>query len=164
VSGWWPTKLRQFVRHVLAHVGSAERRDLTRWLSPDQLALFDSMQRADRRHGLDVVAALRAAGQTDHDVLLAGLLHDCGKGRQVRIWHRVGWSLADHYGRRVRSQVGRLPGFAPALAILDAHPETSARLARAAGCSERCAELIRTQNEHIDDPASVALRLADEAS
>ena len=43
------------------------------------------MHVADRRHGLDVVASLRADGVTDPDVLLAGLLHDAGKGDTGRL-------------------------------------------------------------------------------
>jgi hypothetical protein len=162
--GWWPTKIRQFFRHLFARVTPAERAGLVGWLTADQLALFDSMHRADRRHGLDVVRALRTAGHDDHDVLLAGLLHDCGKGRSVGIWHRVAWSLAIRYGRRARSLTSRLPGFGRAFATLDEHAETSARLALAAGCSERCAELIRHQDDPIDETLGKALRLADEAN
>jgi hypothetical protein len=164
VSGWWPTKIRQFGRHLFGWVARTERDALAHWLSAPQLALFDSMHRADQRHGLDVVRSLRAASQTDPDVLLAGLLHDCGKGQAVGVWHRVGWSLADHYGPRVRRIVNRLPGFPAALANLDSHAEKSAELAMAAGCSARCADLIRNQDEPVDDPGGVALRLADEAN
>jgi hypothetical protein len=164
VTGWWPTKIRQFFRHLFARVGDGERLELNDWLTAEQLELFDSMHRADRRHGLDVARALRAAGHDDHDVLLAGLLHDSGKGRRVGVWHRVAWSLASHYGGPVRATTSRLPGFARAFATLDEHAETSARLALAAGCSERCAELIRHQYEPIDSTLGEALRLADEAN
>jgi hypothetical protein len=161
---WWSTKVRQFFRHLFALVSRRERAELSDWLTADQLALFDSMHRADRRHGLDVVRALRAAGHDDSDVLLAGLLHDCGKGRSVGVWHRVAWSLANRYGGRTRALTRRLPGFARAFATLDEHAETSARLALAAGCSDRCAELIRHQDDPIDATLGEALRLADEAS
>jgi hypothetical protein len=164
VSGWWPTKIRQFGRHLFGRVSRAEREALTGWLTTPQLALFDSMHRADKRHGLDVVRSLHASAQTDPDVLLAGLLHDCAKGANVGVWHRVGWSLADHYGPRVRRVVNRLPGFPAAMANLDSHAQKSAELALAAGCSPRCADLIRNQDAPVDDPAGVALRLADEAN
>ena len=164
MTGWWATKVRQFYRHLFGRVRAGERAALQGWLTGDQLALFDSMHRADRRHGLDVVRVLRAAGHDDADVLLAGLLHDSGKGRDVGVWHRVGWSLAVRYGPRVRSIVVRLPGFGRAFATLDAHAQVSAELALAAGCSVRCAELIRHQDEPIDGTLGEALRLADEAS
>jgi hypothetical protein len=164
VTGWWPTKIRQFFRHVFARVGKQERAELAGWLTAEQLDLFDSMHRADRRHGLDVVRALRSAAHEDQDVLLAGLLHDCGKGRRVGVWHRVAWSLANRYGARARAVSSRLPGFGRAFATLDEHAEASARLALAAGCSERCAELIRHQDDPIDATLGEALRLADEAN
>ncbi len=162
--GWWATRTRRFWRHVSGRVTPVERAALGEWLTPAQLELFDSMQRPDRRHGLDVVAALRRAGHDDPDLLLAGLLHDCGKGSTLRLWHRVGWSLSERYGRRVRWLVSRLPGFATAFAIIDSHAQHSADLALAAGCSPATAELIRHQAEPLDDVLGDALRLADEAS
>ena len=90
MSGWWATKVRQFFRHLFGRVSRAERDEAAAWLTPKQAVLFDSMHRADQRHGLDVVQALRAAGHDDPDVLLAGLLHDSAKGRAVGLWHRVG--------------------------------------------------------------------------
>ena len=69
------------------------------------------MHVADQRHGLDVVASLRAAGRTDPDLLLAGLLHDAGKG-QTGVWPRVAWSLGERV-RRVGLAGGRaVPGHA----------------------------------------------------
>jgi len=161
---WWTTKSRQFFRHLTARVSAAERAELSGWLTPAQLAVFDAMHRADRRHGLDVARALRSAGHDQPDILLAGLLHDCAKGARVGIWHRVGWSLGARYGRRVRAIAERLPGFRVAFADLDTHAERSAALALAAGCSPRTAELIRHQADPADDALGEALRLADEAS
>jgi hypothetical protein len=137
---------------------------LGRILSPAQLALFDSMHRADQRHGLDVMAHLRTEGHDDPDLLIAALLHDCAKGRSVRLSHRVAWSLGERYGARVVTTASLLPGFRPAFERLRVHAEASARLALEAGCSERTAELIRHQAEPTDAVAGRALRLADEAS
>jgi hypothetical protein len=162
--GWWATKARQAVRHVSGRVSARERADLRAWLTPGQLSLFESMHRADQRHGLDVAAHLRAAGHDDADLLLAALLHDCAKGRSVHLMHRVAWSLGERYGDDVLAMSARLPGFQSAFARLAEHAEASARLARAAGCSERAAELIRHQDAPTDPVAGGALQLADEAS
>lgn len=162
--GWWAGKVRQFGRHLAGRVSSAERTGLAAWLTPAELELFDSMHRADQRHGLDVVRTLREQGLDDPDLLLAGLLHDCAKGRRVGLWHRVAWSLADRYGSRVRAVARRLPGFDEALRTLDEHPERSAELALAAGCGPRTAELIRHQSDPTDEPLAAALRLADHAN
>lgn len=164
MNGWWAGRIRQFVRHISGRVSAGERAELAGWLSGAQRELFDSMHRADRRHGLDVVRSLRLAGHDEPDLLLAGLLHDCGKGRSVGLWHRVGWALAERYGARVELVARRLPGFAAAFLVIAEHPQRSAELALAAGCSERTAELIRQQAEPVDTELGRALRLADQAN
>jgi len=160
---WWARKARQLGRHVAARVRPVERAALAEWLTPAQLALFDAMPAADRRHALDVVAALRASGVADRDVHLAGLFHDAGKGRSVRLWHRVAWSLGELLGPWVHRLAARLPGGGDAMARLRDHAERSAELAAAVGCPPRAVAMIR------GDPAAggaslAALHAADEAS
>ncbi len=162
--GWWTTKARQARRHLLGRVATAERAGLTGWLTPPQLGLFDAMHPADRRHGLDVVATLRARGVTDGDVLVAGLLHDAGKGPSVRLGHRVAWSLGEAYGPWAWRVARLLPTFGPALARLRDHAELSAELAARAGCSARTVALIRYQAAPRDPEYGELLRLADEAN
>jgi hypothetical protein len=125
--------------------------------------MFDSMHVADRRHGLDVVASLRDEGVVDPDLLLAGLLHDAGKG-DTGIWPRVAYSLGQRYGAWIPSLAAHLPGFGPALERLRTHAETSAGLAAAAGCSARTVELIRNQDAPLDPEFGELLKLADEAN
>jgi hypothetical protein len=162
-TSFWVPRIRQFRSHLLARVGAEERAGLAGWLSPAQLALFDSMHVADRRHGLDVVASLRSERVDDDEVLLAGLLHDAGKG-QTGVWPRVANSLGAHYGSWVWRGVGWLPGMTPAIDRLRVHAETSATLAAEAGCSPRTVELIRHQDAPIDPDAGRLLQLADEAN
>jgi hypothetical protein len=144
-------------------VAPAERSELSTWLSPTQLALFESMHPADRRHGLDVVASLRAAGVVSTDALIAGLLHDAGKGR-TGVWPRVAYSLGDRYGDWIWRAAGMVPGLGTALDRLRTHAERSAELAAAAGCSSRTVELIRDQEAGVDPEFGELLRLADEAN
>lgn len=141
---------------------SDERRAVAAWLRPPDLALFDAMHVADRRHGLDVVARLRRAGVTDADVLAAGLLHDCGKG-DTGVWPRVAWSLGEALGGWVHRLAALLPGWGPAMARLRDHAEVSAWLVAAAGGSERTVELIRHQAAPRDPEYGRLLRAADEA-
>lgn len=140
-----------------------ERTELNGWLTPAQLALFDAMPVADRRHGLDVVGHLRSVGVTDSDLLIAGLLHDCGKGPQVRLAHRVAWSLGQRYGRWVWRASGRLPTFEKGLARMRDHGSLSADMAAKAGCTARTIDLIRNQETPTDD-AGRLLHEADEAA
>ena len=162
-ASYWAVKVRQFRSHVTARVGVDERAELIDWLTPKQLALFDSMHVADRRHGLDVTATLRTEGVTDDEVLLAGLLHDAGKGH-VGVWPRVAYSLGQAYGVWVWGVASVVPGWRVALQRLQEHAETSAVLAGQAGCSARTVELILHQDAPIDPVAGRALQLADEAN
>jgi hypothetical protein len=121
------------------------------------------MHVADRRHGLDVMATLRADGVTDPEVLLAGLLHDAGKGR-TGLLPRVAYSLGQAYGTWVWRVAGMLPGYSVANERLRSHAETSAVLAAEAGCAPRTVELIRHQDAPIDPVDGRRLQLADEAN
>jgi hypothetical protein len=161
--GWWSAKIHRTWTYLHAGVSVAERSDLDSWLNPAQVALFDGMPAADQRHGLDVVAALRRSGGTDADLLVAGLLHDCGKGRRVRLVHRVAWSLGQRYGAWIPRGAGHIPTFETGLALLRDHAERSAVLAAGAGCSARAIELIRNQERPTDDAGRLLLA-ADEAS
>jgi hypothetical protein len=162
-ASWWAARVRQFRAHLRARVEPEERAALATWITSAQLALFDSMHVADRRHGLDVVASLRAERVIELDVLLAGLLHDAGKGN-TGVWPRVAYALARTYGHWLLAVVRWLPGFRAALERLRRHAERSAELADAAGCPARTVELIRFQDAPIDPEFGELLRLADEAN
>jgi hypothetical protein len=149
--------------YVRARVIPVERAELATWTTPAQLTLFDSMHVADRRHGLDVVASLRAENVSERDVLLAGLLHDAGKG-QTGVWPRVAYALGEHYGHWIWRVAALVPGFARDLERLRTHPQTSAELAAAAGCPARTVDLIRYQEAPRDPQFGEILRLADEAN
>ena len=141
----------------------AERAALATWTDPPQVALFDRMHLADQRHGLDVVATLRANGVSDPEVLLAGLLHDAGKG-ETGVWPRVVYSLGQAYGSWIWRLASVVPAVARSMTRLRAHAETSARLAAAAGATPRTVELIRHQDAPVDPVAGRQLQLADEAN
>jgi hypothetical protein len=165
--GWWTAKIRRTWAVVRAHVEERERQDLADWLTPAQLALFDAMTVADRRHGLDVMAHLRAGlasgAAADRDLLLAGLLHDCGKGPRVRLMHRIMYSLGQHYGAWIWRAAEHLPTFRAGLAGLRQHAQRSAELAEEAGCSAATVELIRNQEAPTNDAGRLLLA-ADEAN
>ena len=160
---WWAAKVRQFGAHLRALVTDDERRAVATWTTPAELALFDSMHVADRRHGLDVVATLRADGVEEPEVLVAGLLHDAAKG-DTGILPRVIHSLGQAWGGWIPRVARVLPGMGAKLDRLRTHAEVSARLAAAAGCSSRTVELIRWQEAPRDLEFGERLRLADEAN
>jgi hypothetical protein len=158
---WWAEKIGRVVRYAGASVSAAERAEVAALLTPRELALFEAMPRADRRHGLDVAAALRRAGLgDDRELILAGILHDAGKGASVRLWHRVAWSLGQRYGRWVLTAAAVVPGARRVFGRLDAHARISADLARAAGAPARTVALIEAEGDP-HDPGARALQLAD---
>lgn len=163
VRRWWVAKVKRTWAYVRARVSSAEGDELATWLTPAQVALFDRMHVADRRHGLGVLASLRSGGATDPELLVAGLLHDCGKGPRVRLVHRVAWSLGQRYGEWIWRASSHMPTFRYGLDRLRRHADRSAELAAEAGCSSRTVELIRLQENPIDE-AGQLLRAADEAN
>lgn len=162
-TAWWLAKMRQTKRFLLARVAPHEHLAVARWLTPAQLSLFEAMHVADQRHGLDVVAALRTGGVTDLEVLLAGLLHDAGKG-DTGLVPRIVYSLGQARMTWIERVARVLPPMGRSLDRLHAHAETSAQLAEAALCSPRTVELIRWQDDPQDPDAGEQLRLADEAS
>ncbi len=160
--GWWAGKIRRVRVHLGAQVSLVERDAIARVLTPAQLALFDGMHPADRRHGLDVRAALVAEGEGDPDLLLAALLHDCAKGPATGLVPRVLWALSVRYAPGTGPILASLPGIGPGVRRMRDHALRSADLAAAAGCSPRTVDLIARQ-EAPRDPAGVRLARADEA-
>ena len=136
---------------------------LAAWTTPAQRRLFDTMHIADQRHGLDVVSSLRQAGVKDREVLVAGLVHDAGKG-DTGVWPRVAYSIGQAYGPVVWQVASIWPGMGPRLQRLRDHADLSAELAAAAGCSPRTVDLIRYQDAPRDLEFGVLLHQADEAN
>ena len=142
-------------------------------LSPEALALFQRMSKADRAHSLRVYAWLKAHGYDQRDLLAAALLHDCGKAAaRLAVWQRTLKVLLKRFA----------PGWWEKLAapappeswrypfhVLHAHSRIGAAWARAAGCSELTCWLIE---QHEAPPSSIhphadllwALEFADAAS
>jgi hypothetical protein len=147
-------------------VDPGEESIVDRVLPPAGARLFRDMPVADRRHGLDVVSRLLAAGHDDPDMLAAALLHDAGKGHRMRLWHRVAAVLLDAVAP---SALRRLA--APDLAswrypfhLYLHHDAISAQMAVAAGCTPRAAAFIRHQPAPGDASLGAALAAADDAS
>jgi hypothetical protein len=162
----WRRRVAQFVRHVRARVSAADE-DRARSLLPILAwPLYDAMPVADRRHALDVVAALDRAGIDDPDVRVAALLHDAAKGHRVRLWHRVGGVLLGRLAPRVLRSLAdpnprswRHPWF-----LVIHHAALSADLAARHGCSPRSVAFLRGDVPAADAQLLRALTAADDAS
>ena len=141
----------------------AERDEARALLGERLFALFDSMERRDQRHCLDVYRRLSESGCGDADLLAAALLHDAGKGRlvgsRVRLWHRAAYVLLE------AASPGRLELAGGGLGVLHRHAEVGAELAAATGASPGVVDFIR-EHERRDgrDERLQQLRAADDAS
>ena len=140
--------------------------DLARQFLEERLfSLFAAQSPRDVVHSAATARWLRERGQDDHDLLVAALLHDIGKGEQRR-WDRVGYVLAQE--GRVAGLVGARGSriaFRRAVARSVAHSELSAALMAAAGASARAVELARLHHAApAGDSARRLLQRADAAS
>lgn len=159
-------RVGQFLSHLTARVDSGEA-EVARRLLPDRAwSLFAGMPVADRRHALDVVARLEAAGERDPDLLGAALLHDAAKGHRMRLWHRVGGVILEAASPRLLARLAspderswRYP-----FHLYLRHAALSADAALAAGCSRRTADFIRGSTGQSDAALAAALRRADEGN
>jgi hypothetical protein len=159
-------RVGQFLAHVRARVDPDEEAMVQRLLPTAAAALFAGMPVADRRHGLDVAERLVATGVDDPDVLSAALLHDAGKGRRVRLWHRVAGVLVEAVSPRVLERLAspnpqswRFP-----FHLYLHHATISAGLATAAGCTPRVGAFIIGEVSSDDAHLARALKAADDAS
>ena len=128
----------------------------------------------DQQHGIDVFRRVRAASASDHDLLAAALLHDCGKGH-VTLWQRVTHVILDAAapGLRARLASERGANWRQALWRLEHHPELGAAMVAATAAAggqtdggQRDADvvrLIREQEAPSPDTRLAILQAADEA-
>jgi len=159
-------RVAQFVAHVRARVEPSEEAAARGLLNDSAWRLFTGMPVADRRHALDVVARLRAAGLDDPDLLAAALLHDVAKGGRMRLWHRIAGVLLEAVSpallRRLASDDP--DSWRHPFHLYLHHGRLSADLAELAGCPERTLAFLRGTPEETDVPLAAALRVADDAS
>jgi hypothetical protein len=172
-------RVRQFLRHLVAHESAVDLGPARRVLSGEALTLFQRMSPGDQRHGIEVLARLRAQGAVPDDLAAAALLHDAGKALAGRapFWRAAVVLL----GRRGRGVLGRLASSRPTswrypLYVSLHHAALGADLCRQAGCSPAVVRLVRLHDaepEALVDGAPAepefgrrlaALRAADDAS
>lgn len=149
------TRLRQGIRALTAWGRPVDEALAASVLTPELLALFNTMRRGERLHSLNVLRAVQAADHDDPDLLAAALLHDVGK-TVAPFWlpERVAVVLARKLAPALYTRWGRAEprGWRRPFAISLRHPEWSADLVRAAGGSPRVVELVRRHAETLPDP------------
>jgi hypothetical protein len=114
-------------------------------LPPALSDLFDQMLPEDRRHGLAVLALLKARGESAAPLLAAGLLHDVGKsGAGVRLHHRIARVLLRRTVPPVwRFLTGRPTGWRRPYWVMAHHPARGAVWVATRGGDADLVALIR---------------------
>lgn len=140
---------RQYTKGVRARVTAEEATVVRALLSPVEQTLFLAMQRRDQRHSLDLFHALQAKGAS-HEVLVAALLHDVGKGR-LHDWQRVLFVLLEAarpgLGRPLEAPTG--PGWRTGLWRLRHHARLGAERLVEAGTAPRVVEIVAAHTARL---------------
>jgi hypothetical protein len=152
---------RQVLHALRPRIDSTELAQARALMHEGEAHLFFSMQPRDQRHALEVTQRLRAMGADDHDLLVAALLHDCGKGA-VPVWLRIAWVAAPGLVRRLAREGA--PGSRGAAYRLIHHPALGARRADDAGAAPTTVRLIEGHPMAEELAMAELLRAADDAS
>ncbi len=156
-------RIGQGLRALLAFAIPLDKGPAQEVLSPELFRLFARMRRSEQHHALRVMRRLIAAGHTQPDLLIAALLHDCGKAR-----HPLGLAgrtlvvltRAMLPRRAARWGGGEPRGLRRPFVIAYQHPAWSAEDMAAAGASPLAAALARRHQEpYIKTPRNEEERL-----
>jgi hypothetical protein len=156
VSAWY--RLQQFWQIVTAQPLTAEAQTAVDAILPTaaQRRLFQTLSLSDQWHSLRVMQTLQAAGQTDPDLLTAALLHDVGKTKlRLTLWDRTLIVLAGFLWPGKLAAWGRGDGqdWRRPFVVKARHPEWSAEMATAVGCSPRSVSLMRRHQDKLTTTA-----------
>lgn len=126
-----------------------------RLLNPAEIGIWDRMSNPDRRHAVTVARAVaaRTGGEAPPEVLVAALLHDCGKvvsgfGTMARVGATLVWAVVDD-GRATRWLDSRVV-VKRRLGQYRRHPELGSVLAESAGSHPL---VVAWAAEHHQPPA-----------
>lgn len=162
----------QLVAGWRARLTPAAITEIRALLSPEELLLFVAMAGRDQDHSLRVMRTLQRIGieqrrSPTHQLLVAALLHDIGKGR-LATSHRVLFVLLDaaapRLGRYLEARDGA--GWRQALWRLRHHARLGAEVLTALGADERVVTLVaaHTGPPPADDDELTWLIAADQVS
>ena len=127
------------------------------FLAGDLLALFGAQEPRDQRHSASTTRWLIEHGHaSDHDLLVAALLHDAGKGAQ-RTRDRIVHVLTEWLPEPIVAAEASRFEMRRALARSRTHSERGAELLVAAGASPRVVELTRLHHRPAGQDAMLAL-------
>ena len=140
----------QFWRALTADPIQVDLAQARRLLSPSMMEVFLRLQPGEQAHSLWVFNQFCSQGETNHDLLVAALMHDVGKTCQsLKLWERV-WivlgkglfqQLANKWGM-MKPNVWRRPFW-----VSENHAAWGAEMASQAGASPLSVSMIKRHHE-----------------
>lgn len=154
-------RLRQFLRALEEQRAPVERGFVEAYLDERGRRLFYAMPPRDRVHAARTARLLLHAEGSDRDLVIAGLLHDVGKGEQ-QLWHRAGYVLLNATAPALLQRIARPGGdWRGAICRLRDHARRGAEMARSLGYGENVYRLIARHHSAANDARQQALQRAD---
>ena len=140
--------VRRFFRGFRGTLTTEEARSVEELLGPEESRCFAALQGREQRHAIDVMHHLRVHGSPSHDLLVAALLHNAGKG-PLRLYERVAYTLLSMFAPGLLDRIAAADGcgFRRAMAAQRDHPARGAELLAALGVRPRVLELVRAHHD-----------------
>lgn len=139
-------RVKQFVRGLFARLGGKDYTFIAAYLAKEELDLFESMSRYDRRHAVNVARYLAGKG-ADRELIRVGLLHDIGKARcpdLTLVRRSVCVFLEAYFPAYAEKKAGSGGGkLARALVVHKNHPDLGASMLAEMGADTRLVALVR---------------------
>ncbi len=145
---------RQFWQALTARPTKQGMEEARQVLPGPLFALFTRLQPSEKAHAIHVFRLVKEAS-TDHELLVAALLHDIGKIVQpLEVWERVLIVLARNFQKLTRTgpygkRKMKPSTWARALIVAEKHPIWGAQLVRKAGASQTVVRLIRRHQDRL---------------
>lgn len=145
-------RLRQGLQALFAFTRPIDLDLASSYLSPGLLGLFNSLNRGEQLHSLNVLAEVLAQGDTPSDLAVAALLHDVGKSRYpLVVWQKtlavlVRAAVPGLSSRWSKGDAANL--FQRPFVVYECHPAWGADMLRQAAASDTACWLV----EHHADP------------
>lgn len=138
-------RIRQFRHAIFPKIKSEELQWAISLLPSCSVPLFKAQSPPEQRHALDVALDLWGSGVKTPHLLIAALLHDCGKTKYpLKVWERITIVLLQKAPQRIWNYLLHSSSlFSAPLRTAQEHPHWGAEMASEIGLDPLVVELIR---------------------